>query len=205
MRWIEHVKASKDLTKSKSHLYYAMRHYGVDKFKVETLEVLDRSFIDAAECEYIEQYNSRNEDFGYNIREGGHHPYPTRPDAVKQWEDPEFREKMVVKVKKQWEDPEFARKVSEGVGKAAVKRWKDPETRARLKTNIAKANKDKNGRGHLPLYVQERSFKGVLSGYVVKLPDDTCKSFTNSKLSLEKKLELAKKHAADWIAAHPEW
>lgn len=205
MRWVEHVRASKNPKKSQSHLYSAMRLYGVDKFKVEMLEVVNREAVDEAECRYITEYNSLNDEFGYNIREGGHHPYPTRPEAVKQWEDPEYREKMVIKVKKQWEDPEFAKKVSDGVKKASIERWKNLETREKIKRGIAKTHKDKRGRGHLPVYVQERSFKGVLAGYIVKLPDDTCKSFTTSKLSFDEKLELAKKYAAEWIAAHPEW
>lgn len=205
MRWKEHLRASKRTSKKINHLYSAIKLYGEDKFKVEILECVERSAVDSKECYYIEQFNSRNGDFGYNIREGGHRPYPSRPEAVKQWENPEYREKMVSKVKKQWEDPEFAAKVSKGVGKAAVERWKDPATRARLKKGISEAHRKLSGRTHLPMYVQERKYKGAMAGYIVNLPDDTHRSFTCSKLSLDEKLALAKKHADDWIAAHPEW
>ena len=62
-------------TKSKSNdcprLYNAIRKYGKDNFKIELLE--ECSMDERAEREkyYIQQYNTNNDEYGYNISLGG--------------------------------------------------------------------------------------------------------------------------------------
>lgn len=65
-RWKQHQRSS--LTK-KYALYYAMRKYGIDNFKIETLEQCDNKELDEKEIEWIAFYNSYRD--GYNMTLGG--------------------------------------------------------------------------------------------------------------------------------------
>lgn len=52
-----------------SKLYSAMNKYGVENFTMEILEEMDNALLDAAEMQYIEQYDSVKN--GYNLKYGG--------------------------------------------------------------------------------------------------------------------------------------
>lgn len=65
-RWKQHKHSS---VSKKYALYYAMRKYGIDNFKIETLEQCDNKDLDEKEIEWIAFYNSYRE--GYNMTLGG--------------------------------------------------------------------------------------------------------------------------------------
>lgn len=65
-RWKQHKRNS---VSKKYALYYAMRKYGIDNFKIETLEQCNNKDLDEKEIEWIAFYNSYRE--GYNMTLGG--------------------------------------------------------------------------------------------------------------------------------------
>jgi group I intron endonuclease len=68
-RWHEHKKCAK--RGDKSHLYDAMRKYGADVFEHEVLEVCTPYEFDVREAYWMEQYDCRNQDKGYNLMPAG--------------------------------------------------------------------------------------------------------------------------------------
>lgn len=69
-RFQEHIKTSRKSCSYRSHLYSAMREYGVDNFSIELVESCDER-LDERERYWIKFYQSQNPDIGYNIHEGG--------------------------------------------------------------------------------------------------------------------------------------
>lgn len=65
-RWKQHKKASLD---KKYSLYYAMRKYGIDNFKIETIEQCKDEELNEKEIEWIAFYDSYHN--GYNMTIGG--------------------------------------------------------------------------------------------------------------------------------------
>ena len=54
------------------YLFNAIKHYGADKFEYKLLaECDDQDEANKLESEYIEKYNSRDLNVGYNLKEGG--------------------------------------------------------------------------------------------------------------------------------------
>lgn len=66
-RWKGHIKASKT---NDSHLYRAIRKYGLENFDFDVLEECSKEYLDEKENYYILKYNSNNSDFGYNNTTG---------------------------------------------------------------------------------------------------------------------------------------
>ena len=69
-RWKEHVSGSKHPSPT-SHLYNAMKYWGIDKFNISVLVECSEDDLDETERRMIEEYNTRNPDIGYNMAEGG--------------------------------------------------------------------------------------------------------------------------------------
>lgn len=68
-RWNEHKHNSKC---KKSHLYLAMRKYGIENFIIEIVKVCDSDIeMYGLEKELIKKHNSNNKEFGYNNSIGG--------------------------------------------------------------------------------------------------------------------------------------
>lgn len=58
--------------KNSIHLYNAIKKYGADKFQYKVLvQVSCQTVADYMEDYYIELYNSRDPEIGYNIKTGG--------------------------------------------------------------------------------------------------------------------------------------
>lgn len=71
-RWYQHKSHSAEGSDHKQYLHNSMAKYGVENFVFEII-VTCRTQEDANEIEaiLIEQYNSRDKQFGYNIKPGG--------------------------------------------------------------------------------------------------------------------------------------
>lgn len=88
-RWNRHTYAAFKRN-DRSHFANAIRKHGKDAFSHEVLEVcmnLDAANL-AEEC-WIEFYDTRNHEKGFNLAKGGSHT-PHRP-KVNHWKDPAFR------------------------------------------------------------------------------------------------------------------
>ena len=72
-RWTSHKRYATG--KYKSHpLYNAMNKYGIDNFEIiKIAETTDITELGNLERFYINEYNSQNRNFGYNITAGGEH------------------------------------------------------------------------------------------------------------------------------------
>lgn len=70
-RWRNHLWYANN--KQEQYIHCAMAKYGVDKFTFEVIdECNSQQEVDEAEDKYINQYNSRDKEFGYNLKPGGH-------------------------------------------------------------------------------------------------------------------------------------
>lgn len=68
-RWLNHKHCIKS---DPRHLYASMRKYGVDKFTIEEIDRADNlEDLGKLEAYYIEKFNSRDPNIGYNISAGG--------------------------------------------------------------------------------------------------------------------------------------
>lgn len=71
-RWKEHIRHSKDeFTKEKPPIHRAINKYGVDSFIFQIIEECDEESLNDREVFYINLYDSRNKEKGYNITMGG--------------------------------------------------------------------------------------------------------------------------------------
>lgn len=68
-RWNKHKQDAKTCERP---LYCSMRKYGIDNFKIESIDTTE-DFIELGRLErkYIAEYNSTDRNFGYNITAGG--------------------------------------------------------------------------------------------------------------------------------------
>ena len=72
-RFSEHCRvAFNDKIKKKLKIQNSIRKYGIDNFKLELLEACEsKDTYDAREQYYINLYDARNPQIGYNVHEGG--------------------------------------------------------------------------------------------------------------------------------------
>src|ERR1017187_5171132 len=70
-RWSQHKSLAKS-NKRKTHLYNAIRSYGIEKFTCEEVaKFYTKEELDKVEIELIQQYKSFDRNFGYNLALGG--------------------------------------------------------------------------------------------------------------------------------------
>ena len=104
-RWNQHVfMASRKRGKGCAHFWAAIKKYGKDVFSHEVLEVCETLEVaNLAESKWIDHFNSRDPQFGFNLAPGGEH----RPHSIRKnpWDDPEYREKAIQSLKNIWSDP----------------------------------------------------------------------------------------------------
>lgn len=92
-RWNQHVLNANSRPKGRrSHLWGAIRKYGPQAFSHEVLEVCETlESANEAEAKWIDHFDSRNPEKGFNLMKGGKHiPHPKKNP----WDRPEFRRKM---------------------------------------------------------------------------------------------------------------
>ena len=78
VRWSSHLHSCFKSTRKNDRnfkLYIAIREFGKENFKIESIEELDTrdvKVLDEREKYWIRYYNSTNPEVGYNVDEGGH-------------------------------------------------------------------------------------------------------------------------------------
>jgi group I intron endonuclease len=110
-RWNSHICKAKNSKDGRWHFPNAIRKYGPQAFSHEILEVCyDLEVANLAEECWIEFYDTRNPQFGFNLAKGGEHtPHPIRKNP---WNNPEYRAKSILAIRKKCKDPIFRAKVS---------------------------------------------------------------------------------------------
>lgn len=121
-RWNHHICELNKGIHYNDHLQKAWDLYGKSNFKFYVLEYCSPENLDQREIFYIEQYNTLDEQFGYNLKPGGqligscqekvrhkissgllkYYLDPTRKEhqrknALKQWADPKIKQKIMGK------------------------------------------------------------------------------------------------------------
>jgi len=110
-RWNQHLHNAKSkLGKGCRYFWSAIRKYGKDAFLHEVLEVCSELGVaNLAEESWIEFYDTRNSEKGFNLMQGGlHTPHSVKTDY---WNRPGFREKASAVSKASW-TPEYRQKMS---------------------------------------------------------------------------------------------
>jgi hypothetical protein len=148
-RWNQHVYISGLLVKiGWSHFANAIREYGKDAFEhkvLETCETLEAA--NAAEERWIEKFETRDREKGFNIRRGGlHTPHPVRNP----WDRPEYREKQAGLSKILWSDPtrrlllstlQKTRYLDPSLKERALMISREVHSRPNVKKKLSKASK----------------------------------------------------------------
>lgn len=110
-RWNNHVlNAKRKLGKGCRHFWNAIRKYGPEAFTHEVLEVCHNLEVAnlAEEC-WIELFDTRNPEKGFNlIRGGGHTPHPVKNP----WDRPDYRARALEVARLKAVDPTWRAKVS---------------------------------------------------------------------------------------------
>ena len=102
-RWSQHVCQARSSKGGRWHFPNAIRKYGKDAFSHEVLEVCDTlEDANAAEVRWINHFDTRNPEKGFNLKKGGSHvPHPIKNP----WDRPSYREKVSSSIRARWEDP----------------------------------------------------------------------------------------------------
>lgn len=77
-RWTAHLSYAKKPEETGQHIHRAMAKYGVENFIYEIISTCEtQEDADEAEIQLIKQYDSRNEEKGYNVAPGGNVVWPS--------------------------------------------------------------------------------------------------------------------------------
>lgn len=116
-RWNQHVTKSKSSKGGRWHFPNAIRKYGKNAFSHEVLAICD-SLEEANEIERekIEEFQTRDPRFGFNLAHGGEH----KPHLIKNnpWNDPAYGQRVSMSLKKTLSDP--AHKLKQSVASIEV-------------------------------------------------------------------------------------
>ena len=107
--------------KESPYFYQAIKKYGWDNFEhIILFEGLTASEANQKEIDLIKEYNTMNENFGYNCQAGGQSRVinnatreKNRQHAVKMWQNPEHKLYMSQIMKEKWKDPKYRKKQEE--------------------------------------------------------------------------------------------
>jgi hypothetical protein len=126
-RWNQHCAQAKSSKGGRWHFPNAIRQYGKNAFLHEVLEICETlEAANLAEFKWIDHFDSRNPQLGFNLAKGGEHiPHQIRKNP---WDDPEYREKAIRSLKNTWSDPKKRAEASV-ISKTALNK---PEVRANM-------------------------------------------------------------------------
>ena len=199
-RWMNHIskaiKGTDNIGKSSCRaLDNAIRKYGCDKFIVEPiLYVYNEDELDFYESLFIKEYNSLYPN-GYNLTEGG---------SSKRWSD-ESRTRMSSIMKDvggHIQSDDTKEKISISMA-AKSKEFYRKRADARIGVPQAKQKRKNSEDNDLPKYISSVRENGIIKGYnVTGIPNIKPKRFTNSKLTITEKLDLANKYLLDAITGN---
>lgn len=104
--------------RTQEKFYRAIQKYGWKNFTHEILFQCDtQEEAGEKEREYIKQYNSTNNQFGYNVEKGGNYKSEVSEETIrkskKSRSTPEYKAKISAINARRWADPEAHRKMSE--------------------------------------------------------------------------------------------
>ena len=113
-RWKKHIYTAKSSKGGRWHFPNAIRKYGPEAFShtiLETCSSLEEANL--AEQKWIEKFDSRNPEKGFNLAPGG----TSSPHSIRKnpWNNPEFRVKILAKMKALGASPAFKAKISAAV------------------------------------------------------------------------------------------
>jgi|WetSurMetagenome_2_1015567.scaffolds.fasta_scaffold56958_4 hypothetical protein len=127
-RWNQHIYSANSRPEGKrSHFWAAIRKFGPQAFSHEVLEICETlEEANLAEAKWIDHFNSRDPQFGFNLAPGGEHiPHPIRKNP---YDDPGFKARAISfltkindnltsidrsnKAKKLWSDSKYREKVT---------------------------------------------------------------------------------------------
>lgn len=184
------------------HLASAMKLYGADKFTVTPILSCHIKDLNKYENMFIEMYDTINN--GYNMIPGG---------QIRATD--EIKAKMSLKAKERWKNEEWKEKVRENMIKARerdkelyleirnTEEFKEKISKDRTEFFSKQENRDnmsekkKTLSKDLPPNIIYRRDKDKVTGYMVIISikgKKYSKTFSSAELTMEEKLELAKKH-----------
>lgn len=105
-RWASHVTKARSSKGGRWHFPNAIRKYGKDAFSHEVLEIChDIEVANLAEECWIELFDTRNPEKGFNLAKGGLHV----PCLEKRnpWDAPGFKERVVKSLRERNQDPGY--------------------------------------------------------------------------------------------------
>ena len=164
-RWFRHVYDTKH-GRTKTHFARAILKYGEEAFSHEVLEVCHSLEVAnlAEEC-WIELFDTRNPEKGFNLARGGSH-VPHRVDNAYR-SDPDFLAKVSENSKRLWKDPNFRHNVISATH-AVVK---SEPFRAAMSEKVKELWKDPSFR--------EKNLSAAASSYTPERADESRRRWTD--------------------------
>ena len=195
-RWKNHLikiknKKNDQYAASCRYLDNAIKKYGENNFEIKVLKICKEEELNYWEKYFIKERNTMAPN-GYNLTDGG--LSHRKSDSTKKLMS------QIMKIKGgHLHTEETKKKISETMKS-------DPE----IQQKLLERNKLKKGipqkkqprkyyhDNNLPKYISSKKRAGEFVGYVVHLPKQKTKTFSNSKYSMEENLEKAKKYLNDF-------
>jgi hypothetical protein len=130
-RWAYHVYDARKAGGRRSHFHHAIRKHGASAFSHEVLETCsDLQVANLAEECWIDLFDTRNPEKGFNLmRGGGHTPHPLKNP----WDRPEYRAK-VIHSRARLYTPDYRERLSAALRNRKVtdNPWDRPEYREKV-------------------------------------------------------------------------
>lgn len=188
----EHIRSASDDPKKKKTCRYlksALKKYGVEQFVFKTIHLCEKSKLDYFETKYIRHFNTLAPN-GYNLQTGGQGKGRKLSDIVrKAMSDNRKGEKKGMYGRKH--SPETCEKIR----KKSTGRKDTPETLEKKRTSHLGKTIANRKYFHLPQYIYHVGGGKNAEGYQVRMhPTMKERKFCSLKLTMDEKLELAKKY-----------
>ena len=185
-RWKKHIEEAYSLNDRCKALNNAIRKYGKHNFTLRIIKTCDQNQLNYYETKYIRQYNTLAPN-GYNLRTGGSRGKHSEITIEK------------IKIAKSGVNNHMYGKHHSEASKKKISAGNKGKVRTKeYRENMSKCKGRRDEYKNLPMYIYYTKSRQSV-GYVVKHHPKmtlTKKSFTNSKYSLEEKLNQAQVYIA---------